>query len=278
MNKFIFRFNLVGAIIFCLFAFQGKSQNAPHTTASQVIACPNTGISISITDSNFTGIYSIMLTILYDATVLTYDSTTNIINPALSGAFIGSGVSSGIHNITFSWASTSGVTLLDGTPIFTLGFTYHTGSTTLTFDNTSNEGHLCVYSIYIPNPPYVIDLNDDPTATYYHNGQVSAVPLPPGTPRTWTGSVSTDWGNSNNWNPCGVPVVTEDVEVSGSPPHMPVIGTAGLSCHDILVKNSATLTINTAFTCHNVHMENNGTLHVNPAILMTITGACTIDP
>ncbi len=47
-------------------------------------------------------------------------------------------------------------------------------------------------------------------------GFFSNIAVMPVMPKTWTGLVSTDWGNGSNWYPVGVPTSTDDVVIPGS--------------------------------------------------------------
>jgi hypothetical protein len=285
MNKLNIQYHRISILLLLFIAYNGKSQNAPITTASQLTACPNTTITIALTVTGFNDIGSFQLFIRYYNSVMSYNnlntSHPNLISTAGPITFSNVQISGDLYEMRLIWTSNPpasySASIPDGETLATIGFNYNNGSTSFSFDNISNNGHNCEFTRIILVPFNVIQLNDIPDSVYYHNGQVGPVPLPPNTPRTWTGSISGDWANSNNWNPCGVPVVTENVEIPVTS-HNPVIGTTGFSCNNLLVKNGATLTVNAPFTCRDVHMENNGTLHVNPAITMTVTGACTIDP
>ena len=60
--------------------------------------------------------------------------------------------------------------------------------------------------------------------------------------KTWTGTISDDWGNGSNWNPLGVPV-NESVKIPASATRMPVVRSAGRSCGYLLIEDGATLTV-----------------------------------
>lgn len=274
MNKFILKYHLIGIIIFGFMVLQGRSQNAPITTAATITACPNTVIYIPLTVTGFSNIYDLRLNILYNSAVMTFDTNACIPNSSLPGTFWNNvHVSGTTYKVILLWDNITGVTLTDGSPIFTAAFIYYSGSTSFTFDNTSNGGQDCAYTTYIPTPPYVITLNDSPDSIYYHNGQVTL-----SGPIIWTGNVNTDWSNSNNWNLCGVPGDGTDLVIPGSASNMPVINTTGLSSHNITVQSNATLTVNAAFTCHDITVQNNAKLINNSGVMLTITGKCTIEP
>ena len=266
MNRFNLKYQLTGVFIFVLMALQSKADNAPITTASVQTSCPGAAITIPLTVTGFTNIGGISLRILYNPAIMSFNASTTTSNEAINGAAFNSvTVNDTTSAILISWQTSPSppnlnlVNLPDNSVLFSIGFNYINGNTSFSFDNTNNSGHSCEYSTIIAVPPpeyfYVQALNDIPTSTYYHDGQVS---LPPG-PRTWTGNVSTDWANSNNWNPCGVPSITDDIIVPAEPSNKPVVTTNGFSCHNVLVKSGATLKINTG-------------------VILTITGKCTLEP
>ena len=65
-----------------------------------------------------------------------------------------------------------------------------------------------------------------------------------GTPKIWTGIISNDWSNPNNWNPNGVPVSTDDIFIPPSAPNMPLVNNDGFNCNDFTLSMDASLTIN----------------------------------
>jgi hypothetical protein len=73
---------------------------------------------------------------------------------------------------------------------------------------------------------------------------VSALPLT----RYWTGAVDEVWNKTNNWNPMGIPSSLDNVIIPGSLANMPVVNTQGLGCHDLIITNNATFTINSGIT------------------------------
>ncbi len=58
---------------------------------------------------------------------------------------------------------------------------------------------------------------------------------------TWTGNISSDWNNNNNW--CGgIPSTTQDADIPSGLPNYPVI-TGNSSCHHLSIASGASLTI-----------------------------------
>ena len=82
--------------------------------------------------------------------------------------------------------------------------------------------------------------------------------------KVWTGSVSTDWNNPNNWSPAGVPAATDNVLI---PPtgvtNEPNIGT-GVSVASVSLANNRTLTVGVG-----------GTFGVTNASLSLVKGTVT---
>lgn len=60
-------------------------------------------------------------------------------------------------------------------------------------------------------------------------------------PGSWTGVVSTDWFDSNNWDCLIVPNATIDVNIPSSAPNMPEINGSGAECRSININPGASL-------------------------------------
>ncbi|MCX6270054.1 MAG: M6 family metalloprotease domain-containing protein [Bacteroidetes bacterium] len=101
----------------------------------------------------------------------------------------------------------------------------------------------------------------------------------------WLGTVSSDWFNSNNW--CGsVPTATSDVVIPSGTPYSPAINASGAVCRNIIIDNSATLSMS-AVTGYTLSVSGNwtnngtftagaGTLNFNGTNdLQTISGTST---
>jgi hypothetical protein len=138
-------------------------QNAPVTTALQTTCNPGTNVDIPITVTDFNNIGALSLTLLYDESVLTFQSSTNnsdfpslMINGAVPGKIVAGG---------FIQVGDPGISLPDNSILFTLTFYYIEGSSALQwFDN----GESCEYTDDQYNP-----LNDSPTCLYYKDGSVN---------------------------------------------------------------------------------------------------------
>jgi hypothetical protein len=148
-------------------------QNAPVSTIP-IIGNLSTGniSNLPISVNNFTDIGAVTLTIDYNWAVLHLTQITK--NNSLGGTMNwgDADLGNGNHQITINWFG-SWKTLPDGSMLFTLSFTYLSGSTTLEF---YDSGPTCEYT----GTGYVI-LNDQPTADYYINGSVCGGLGTPGT-------------------------------------------------------------------------------------------------
>ncbi|MCX6276977.1 MAG: T9SS type A sorting domain-containing protein [Bacteroidetes bacterium] len=144
--------------------------NAPVTKAPVMAACPGTTISIPVSVTNFDNIGSLALKMLYNSSVLTYQSCTN--NSGFPGLTVNGATPGTITIPLTSSTSTSGVSLAANSALFTLNFTYNGGSTDLTW---SDNGPSCLYKG--PSPAYPT-LVDTPTSTFYLNGAVHQLIAP----------------------------------------------------------------------------------------------------
>ena len=156
--------NLIILVAILVFSpFYPFCQNAPKTTAATVNNALPGAVSVPITVIDFNSIGAISLSLDYEYSVVHF--TQAVKNPLLPGTFNYSDadLGNGKHRITLSWFG-NGVTLTNGSTIFTLTFTFISGITTLGwFDN----GGSCQYS----NSSFVI-LNDLPTSSYYFDGYI----------------------------------------------------------------------------------------------------------
>jgi uncharacterized protein (TIGR02145 family) len=159
----------------CILAYAANEPVAPVTTAGSVTACPNTSITIPLSVINFTNNTGFSLRLDYNASMLTYASFSNA-NAVLSGLTVTDSLMSGTtHKLMLQWQGTSAQTIDSGGLIADLHFTYISGSPVLSFDNIDDYSWDCRYFDSQRSP-----LFDNPTATYYVNGQVtpSTPPIP----------------------------------------------------------------------------------------------------
>jgi hypothetical protein len=101
------------------------------------------------------------------------------------------------------------------------------------------------------------------TATAYTNVKSSAVN------GQWTGNSSADWADAANWCSGAVPTASDNVVITSSAVHMPVISSS-VTCNNLTINAGATLvttaagTLNIAGTLTNTGtMTNNGTTNFN---------------
>ena len=82
-------------------------------------------------------------------------------------------------------------------------------------------------------------------------------------PKTWNGSISTDWNNGINWTPGGVPTGSESVLIPTGTPNACIVNSSIMVCNDMVLDGS-TFTINFGFTVTvygNLTIRNNAILH-----------------
>jgi hypothetical protein len=90
--------------------------------------------------------------------------------------------------------------------------------------------------------------------------------------KTWTGSISTDWGNSSNWRPASLPSSGDDITIpSITSGNYPTLSSGMYNIATLKIKSSATLTINdgTLNVSNQIKIENGGTLAQNNGLLTT---------
>ncbi|MCC6385119.1 MAG: T9SS type A sorting domain-containing protein [Bacteroidia bacterium] len=71
--------------------------------------------------------------------------------------------------------------------------------------------------------------------------------VPPGGTVVWTGNVSTDWFNMNNWGGCQIPDCERNAMIPSFPANQPVIGAAGAACLNVDINPGASLVINSSY-------------------------------
>lgn len=76
--------------------------------------------------------------------------------------------------------------------------------------------------------------------------QFSAVSLPLGTTKTWTGALGTAWNTAGSWSPSGVPLLSDNVFIPASAPSPSL--TASASVGGLQLEAGATLTLNSGDT------------------------------
>lgn len=61
--------------------------------------------------------------------------------------------------------------------------------------------------------------------------------------RSWNGLQDGNWNKSGNWSPPGIPASIDDVTIPAGALHAPVVSTNGLSCHNLHIRQGATVII-----------------------------------
>jgi hypothetical protein len=101
----------------------------------------------------------------------------------------------------------------------------------------------------------------------------------PGGTIVWTGSVSTDWFNTNNWGGCQIPDCSRNAIISSFPVNQPVINAANASVRSITITPGASLTINAGFqlmVCND--FTNNGTFNALAGSTVLFTDTAVTPP
>lgn len=148
---------------------QTVARDAPITTIGSSGLCQAGTTSVAVTVDNFTNVSSVSLRIEYDPTVMTYSSF--VPNSQLATMIVNDvHISASLHKIIVVWGEITPRTFANGTSLVSISFAYISGSTALTFNNTSNGGGDCEYADENGDP-----MVDTPTATFYMNGLVQSV-------------------------------------------------------------------------------------------------------
>lgn len=98
--------------------------------------------------------------------------------------------------------------------------------------------NLCISNFDVTNSGFT--LNFPATAPI-------ATGVSPGGTLIWTGTVSTDWFNIQNWGGCQIPDCERNALIPAGRPFYPVINGAGAVCRTLDINISGTLTINSGF-------------------------------
>jgi hypothetical protein len=92
----------------------------------------------------------------------------------------------------------------------------------------------------------------------------------PTTSYTWTGASDSDWANSGNWSPAGVPAAADDAVISSTGTNQLVI-TSARAINDFTVSGSATFTVTSAGS-----LTIGGNVTATTTVLPTLDCASTI--
>lgn len=88
--------------------------------------------------------------------------------------------------------------------------------------------------------------------------------IPPGGTIIWTGAISTDWFDPNNWGGCQIPNCSVNAMIPAFSANQPVINGIGANCRNLDINFGSVLTVNSGFDL-NVCGDflNNGTFTAN---------------
>ncbi|HKR04975.1 MAG TPA: hypothetical protein VJY62_10090 [Bacteroidia bacterium] len=101
------------------------------------------------------------------------------------------------------------------------------------------------------------------------------VVLPGGT-LIWTGAVSTDWFNVNNWGGCNIPNCSVNAIIPGFAVNFPIINGAGANCRSLDINFGASLNINAPYElniCGDYNNSGTFTASANSTVLFQDTSA-----
>jgi len=240
-------------------------RNAPITTILSKTACPGQNVVVPITVAGFTNITAVSLRIDYNPSIATF--TSGVGNSYLSGMFINSvPISATQASIKISWSESTPVSLSATDTLVKLTMNYISGSTTLTFNNISNEGIECEYADETGVP-----MNDIPTATYYINGVIDALTI--GTPGLITGT-STLCAGTNGVSYSIAPVTNATGYTWSLPSGFTI--TSGANTNTIIVNLSASsvsgnISVMPANACGSGSPSPNFAVTVNPQLPVSLT-------
>ena len=139
-------------------------------------ACEGSVITIPFTVESFEQVGYIALTLDYLPGVLTYIPGSADFNDDLGSGFNVDVNTPGRLKVSgYTPDYVPGVGLDDGDTLFTVDFTYHGGSTPLTWYDPTSDPSKCEYGSGWPD---YVEYCDTPIETYYKNGSVSGYPRP----------------------------------------------------------------------------------------------------
>ena len=89
----------------------------------------------------------------------------------------------------------------------------------------------------------------------------------------WTGAVSTDWGDANNWCSGIIPTALNDVTIASTATRMPTVSNVA-TCKNLIINAGATVTTSVTGTLNVAgNITNNGTMTNNGTTVFIGTGA-----
>jgi N-acetylneuraminic acid mutarotase len=88
--------------------------------------------------------------------------------------------------------------------------------------------------------------------------------------KTWTGSLSTDWHNVDNWNPSGIPTSLDDVTIPDAT-NDPTISSSDVTVNNLTIESGAVLDLTTRVLNVEGTLTNNGTLKQTKTVNQGVT-------
>lgn len=185
--------------------------------------------------------------------------TTSCITPGTPTSLSTTGISTG--SATLNWTA--------GTPTGSTNVSYYwavNNSSTVNYETNyvqrgiTNNLNTIIYNLSLNTQYYwtvkaVTDCGSGTSSLYA--SAINFTTLSVDAPITWTGTTSTDWNTTTNWNPQQIPTVTNNVIIPAGCTFYPEITTDGLS-----INNSSV-----AKRCKSLHIDNGASVLVNGNLL-----------
>jgi hypothetical protein len=175
----------------------------------------------------------------------------------VQGAFTGSRLTFDDATLAIQAAANTGISLGNSTfqnigPTLTQLSIQHPGNAApfvldgLTFSSVPSTGFYLSATDAVPGAPVltinVTNSSPGAGAPHLQTAGGAVINWPPPTPRTWAGTISTDWNTAGNWNPSGVPASVDDVTIPSGTPFAPTLGTS-TTIGNLTVQTGATLSL-----------------------------------
>lgn len=219
---------------------------APLTKIDSTVATAGDLVTFTVRVWNYLNIEEGSLTLDFDPSVLSFYQA--LPNEAFATGFTSQVIGSG--RLELNWSGDT--SLADGSHLAYLVFSNIGGVSSLSWFDT---GSTCQYISSITLEP----LNDLPTCDYYINGNIAPSEF------VWTGEVSNDWNENDNWEFGLVPDQFTDVIIntSGARTLYPTFTgnfTLGVQCRNMTMVGSSEFAVTGDFT-------------INPGNTLEMTGA-----
>jgi hypothetical protein len=140
------------------------------------------------------------------------------------------------NNCTFSGGGTGTLLILDNNQSLTIDgaiFPENTWGGTYNVAKTMNQG-----SVNFTNATGLF------AGPLYENDSYNRINWAGDTPGLWTGTVSSDWNNIQNWHFSLKPTASDDATIPSGTPFSPSVSSASGNCNDLTIQSGALLTVN----------------------------------